>query len=402
MLGGGGLLGAVGGAIGGALSAIGSLFFKAESGGARGGVDRGALESRLGPGELLDGGAHARMGAAFGHDFSRVRVHADHNAAQAASNLNARAFTLGNHVAFAAGQYRPGHPVGDALLAHELAHVVQQGGAVAPSSAGPSPELEEDADTAAASAMIGLWSPARARDQVRERKPQLRSGLRLQRCAQQKMQSNIGVARPLSEAVAEVPTKAKTPAKPPLEGFAAAFPDAAALIKQSPSALAFVKQAEDSGALFGGYTEDEGKIWPFTRQHTVFIPRSQTDPVEAMSSFLFELNNAMRASQFADISRLGDRGKLDAKRYARMTVAVEVEGTLALAELWVKMKTELKGDYSKRDKDFYLSEYNDYKAGRLSKDQIIDRMLQEPSGEDPSKTTEMYYMDKYYEMQKYR
>lgn len=64
----------------------------------------------------------------FGHDFSHVRVHADGEAAHAAHGVNARAYTFGNHIVFGAGQYSPGTPGGRRLLAHELTHVVQQGG----------------------------------------------------------------------------------------------------------------------------------------------------------------------------------------------------------------------------------------------------------------------------------
>ncbi len=64
----------------------------------------------------------------FGHDFSRVRVHTDAHAAASAELLNARAYTLGSDVVFGPGQYAPGTGEGRRLLAHELAHVVQQGG----------------------------------------------------------------------------------------------------------------------------------------------------------------------------------------------------------------------------------------------------------------------------------
>jgi len=62
-----------------------------------------------------------------GFDFSRVRVHADMQAAEAAEAVNARAFTLGNHIVFGAGKYAPHTVTGRRLLAHELAHVGQQG-----------------------------------------------------------------------------------------------------------------------------------------------------------------------------------------------------------------------------------------------------------------------------------
>ncbi|EHK64593.1 DUF4157 domain-containing protein [Achromobacter arsenitoxydans] len=62
----------------------------------------------------------------YGHDFGRVRIHADARAAASARALSAQAYTVGPHVAFGAGRYAPGTRQGRALLAHELAHVVQQ------------------------------------------------------------------------------------------------------------------------------------------------------------------------------------------------------------------------------------------------------------------------------------
>lgn len=63
----------------------------------------------------------------FGTDFSKVRLHTDQQADSSARSVNARAFTLGQHIVFATGQYSPGSPVGRQLLAHELTHVIQQG-----------------------------------------------------------------------------------------------------------------------------------------------------------------------------------------------------------------------------------------------------------------------------------
>ena len=62
----------------------------------------------------------------FGYDFSRVRVHTDGHAAEKAQTLNARAFTVGRDIVFGTGHYAPGTAEGKQLLAHELAHVVQQ------------------------------------------------------------------------------------------------------------------------------------------------------------------------------------------------------------------------------------------------------------------------------------
>lgn len=77
-------------------------------------------------GKPLDGETRLSMLSHFGHDFSHVRVHTNSEAAQVADALNANAFTVGKDIAFAAGRYRPDSPDGLRLLAHELAHVVQQ------------------------------------------------------------------------------------------------------------------------------------------------------------------------------------------------------------------------------------------------------------------------------------
>jgi hypothetical protein len=66
------------------------------------------------------------MESRFGHGFGAVRVHTGSGAAEAARLLRARAFTKGSDVFFGAGEYRPEAPDGKKLLAHELAHVVQQ------------------------------------------------------------------------------------------------------------------------------------------------------------------------------------------------------------------------------------------------------------------------------------
>jgi Domain of unknown function (DUF4157) len=62
----------------------------------------------------------------FGHDFSKVRVHTDAEAAESAQAVNALAYTVGRDVVFGAGQYAPQTSEGRRLLAHELTHVVQQ------------------------------------------------------------------------------------------------------------------------------------------------------------------------------------------------------------------------------------------------------------------------------------
>jgi hypothetical protein len=79
------------------------------------------------PGRPLDSGVRRAMEARFDHDFSRVRVHTDATAAESALRLGARAYTVGNEIVFGAGGEPSSTAAGRRLLAHELAHVVQQG-----------------------------------------------------------------------------------------------------------------------------------------------------------------------------------------------------------------------------------------------------------------------------------
>jgi len=78
------------------------------------------------PGQPLDATTRAFFEPRFGHDFSKVRVHADPQGAESASAVSALAYTVGRHVAFGSGQYVPHTTSGRELIAHELAHVVQQ------------------------------------------------------------------------------------------------------------------------------------------------------------------------------------------------------------------------------------------------------------------------------------
>ena len=77
-------------------------------------------------GAPLDHCTREFMEARFGHDLTCVRVHTNDRAVCAAAALNARAFTLGNHIVFGAGEYPPETPEKIHLLAHELTHVIQQ------------------------------------------------------------------------------------------------------------------------------------------------------------------------------------------------------------------------------------------------------------------------------------
>ncbi len=143
------------------------------------------MKARLGPGNPLDAATASRMGDALGTDLSHVRVHTSATAAKMASEQGARAFAVGSDIAFAQGKYRPDTIDGDALIAHELAHVEQQRGAK------PSPDTtneqtyasggeEHDADRVSAGVLARLYSGAKtAASRVG---PALKSGFGLKRC----------------------------------------------------------------------------------------------------------------------------------------------------------------------------------------------------------------------------
>lgn len=88
-------------------------------------VARDPVRSR---GEPLDADTRSTMQARLGQDFDNVRVHTDAAAARSAAGLDAAAYTVGRDVVFGANRYAPDTPAGRGLIAHELAHVVQQRG----------------------------------------------------------------------------------------------------------------------------------------------------------------------------------------------------------------------------------------------------------------------------------
>lgn len=115
------------------------------------------------PGQPLDAATRSFMEPRFGHNFSQVRVHTDAQAAESARTVNALAFTVGHDVVFDAGRYSPNTAAGRRLLAHELTHTIQQGGAEGTRRGtqhlGVTPEAteaEKEADAAAADVGSGL------------------------------------------------------------------------------------------------------------------------------------------------------------------------------------------------------------------------------------------------------
>ena len=96
------------------------------SGKAAPGIVNDVLSS--GGGQAMDGGTRQFMESRFGHDFGQVRIHTDSRAAESATAIQAKAYTSGRDIVFGQGQYQPESDSGKRLLAHELAHVGQQGG----------------------------------------------------------------------------------------------------------------------------------------------------------------------------------------------------------------------------------------------------------------------------------
>jgi Domain of unknown function (DUF4157) len=90
------------------------------------------LESSInrsrGGGQGLSDSIRQPMEQAFGANFSNVRIHTDSQSDQLNRSINAQAFTTKNDIYFSNGKYNPGSKSGQELLAHELTHVVQQGG----------------------------------------------------------------------------------------------------------------------------------------------------------------------------------------------------------------------------------------------------------------------------------
>lgn len=141
-----------------------------------------------GPGAGLTGGARLAdeelqfFNDRMGRDFDRVRVHTGPRAEAAARRLGANAYTVGRHVVFGRGKYRPGTPDGRRLLGHELAHVVQQGAApplmrsderdtgadVSPSLRTPGAAIQGDLTDALKQELWDFWIARKGDDVITE------------------------------------------------------------------------------------------------------------------------------------------------------------------------------------------------------------------------------------------
>ncbi len=87
------------------------------------------ISAKSGSGQTIPDVNREMFESSMGHDFSGVNVHADSESDSLNKQLGARAFTTGSDIFFRQGEYNPTSSGGQELLAHELTHVVQQGGA---------------------------------------------------------------------------------------------------------------------------------------------------------------------------------------------------------------------------------------------------------------------------------
>lgn len=117
------------------------------------------LDNIEGKGQDLGSTEREYFGERMGYDFTAVRIHTGEEAAESARDAGAKAFTFGNHVVFSQGRYNPESHQGRHLLAHELAHVVQQN---------PAQRTSPGKATGAAQPTVAAPAPAAVHRQVGE------------------------------------------------------------------------------------------------------------------------------------------------------------------------------------------------------------------------------------------
>jgi Domain of unknown function (DUF4157) len=133
------------------------------------GVHASVRDALRAPGRPLAQRDRSAFESRFGHEFGRVRIHDDAAAASSAAKLNAAAYTVGGDIVFGTERYDPGTAAGRELLAHELAHVVQQDGGTAAAAPDemtvepPDGALEREAHGAAAATITGGRASVRSR-----------------------------------------------------------------------------------------------------------------------------------------------------------------------------------------------------------------------------------------------
>ncbi len=151
------------------------------------GQDAANQRARMGKGKELDSNTKSKMEGAFGTSIGDVKVHTESEGSSFADELDAQAATIGKDIAFASNKYKPGTPEGDALIAHELAHVMQQRSAAEMGEMGSGSDyaaMEQDAEGATRGVLGRLWGGMKSSfaDLKANAWPRLKSGLQVQRC----------------------------------------------------------------------------------------------------------------------------------------------------------------------------------------------------------------------------
>jgi len=345
-----------------------------------------AVESLPSAGETLPESTRELMESRLGERFDDVRIHIDEEAAARARDVGANAYTIGRDIYFGKGNYAPHDPQGQRLIAHELAHVIQQDHAgngdrqkISHEDVSHDHAAEREAQTVADATVFA-------------NQPQNVT------LSAHGIQRDVGWAQrgPLPDPYGEYLI---------LNAFAKKFLEAARLILANPVAMTLVKEADAAGIQFGGYAEEgPGKTLgrAYTSGTSVYVPKTSTDPIMAMRDFLFELNNALRAPKFAALgteAAKGSGGTLTAKQYAYRMAELEVEGMLRLGQIWFETKkTAPKGSISSAyDAPFFLSDYEAVKDGKKTKDDVVKDVLGRTyeTGAIKGKTVEQYYIEAY-------
>lgn len=145
-----------------------------------GAFPRDIVEALDSPAQPLEPATRALMELRLGHSFGAVRIHSNQKAAESARKRGARAYTVGANIVFAANQYAPRNDDGGRLLAHELAHVLQQRAGVRPDdSLGRKHDAHEDEAEAIAkgAAYGGCVNVCRTRDALKGMAPRVQYDL---------------------------------------------------------------------------------------------------------------------------------------------------------------------------------------------------------------------------------